>query len=85
MSLIGLAGQCGISSSALKELMNGSVPVGATRLGVTRNSLQEFVDGGTSIGLAGYMGVTASGLQELRNHIGREGAIGLLIGLLSKK
>lgn len=82
MSLVGLASRCGTTSDSLKRLINGDVPVGiASRIGATSSSLQTFVDGGTSVGLASRLGITSSSLQELRNAIGREGAIGLLIGL----
>jgi hypothetical protein len=82
MSLIGLAAQAGVTSSAVAELISGKVPVGiAMRLGVTSSSLQDFVNGGTSIGLAASIGCTSSSLQELRDNIGAEGAIGFIIGL----
>lgn len=83
MSLIAIAGKCQLTTGSLIELINKQVPVGAGRLGVTRNSLQEFVDGGTSIGLAGHLGITSASLQELRNGIGADGAVGLIIGLLA--
>jgi hypothetical protein len=83
MSLVGIAGRCGIMTSSLQELIAGHVGIGAAgKLGVLSSSLQTFVDGGTSLGLAGKMGITSSTLQELRNDIGKDGAIGLLIGLL---
>jgi hypothetical protein len=86
MSLIGLASICGVTSSSLKDLMKGRVGVGiAGRLGVTSSSLQKFVDGGTSIGLASELGILSSNLQELRDSIGREGAIGFLIGVAAAK
>lgn len=84
MSLISIAGQCGVPSDTLKKLIAGKVsPSVAMRLGVPSASLQTFVDGGKSVGLAGVMGTTSLSLQELRNLIGREGAIGLLIGLMA--
>lgn len=86
MSLIGIAGKCGIMSSSLQDLINGKVGISvAGKIGVLSSSLQEFVDGGTSIGLAGKIGITSSSLQELRNLIGKEGAIGLIIGMMQNK
>lgn len=86
MSLIGLAGKCGVTGSSLQDLVNGNVSVGISgKLGVTSSSIQTFVNGGTSIGLASKMEITSSSLQELRNQIGEQGAIGLIIGLLIKE
>ena len=86
MSLIGIAGKCGITTSSLTDLIKGNVRVGvAGKIGVTTSSLQTFVDGGTCIGLASKMGITSSTLQELRNTIGKEGAIGLIICLMHKE
>lgn len=82
MSLIGIAENMGVTTGALDELIGGSVPVGvATRLGATTLSLQEFVDGGSSVGLAERIGCTLRAVEDLRKAIGREGAIGVLIGL----
>jgi len=84
MSLIGVAGKCGVMSSTLEALISGEVRSAvAMRLGTTSSSLQDFVNGGTSIGLAAHLGTTSSNVQLLRNKIGREGAIGLLIGLMA--
>lgn len=83
MSLIALAGRCGVTSRNLQDLINGVVSVGvAGRVGVVSSSLQEFVNGGTSVGLAGKLGMTSANLQLLRNQIGQEGAVGLIIGLM---
>lgn len=85
MSLIGIASKCDVTSSSLQDLIRGRVSIGvAGQLDCTSSSLQTFVDGGTSIGLAGRLGTTSSSLQELRKLIGKEGAIGLLIGLMAK-
>lgn len=86
MSLIGIAAQCGIMTSTLKDLLRGKVGIGVGgQLGVLTSSLQEFVNGGTSIGLASLMGTTSGNLLILRKAVGKEGAIGILIGLMSAK
>lgn len=86
MSLIGLAGKCGVTTNTLVNLINGEVGVGVSgKLNTTSSSLQTFVNGGTSIGLAGEIGITSNTLQELRQSIGRDGAIGLLIGLMASR
>jgi hypothetical protein len=86
VSLIGMASHCGVTSNTLIELVRGKVGIGVgARLNCLSSSLQEFVDGGTSIGLASRLGIMSSSLQELRNAIGKEGAIGLLIGLMHQQ
>lgn len=73
-------------TSTLNDLTNGKVGISVgSRLGVMTSSLQTFVDGGTSLGLSGKLGMMSSSLQELRDAIGREGAIGLLIGLMASE
>ena len=82
MGSVGIASQMGITPSALDDLIKGSVPITiADRLGTTPASLQDFVNGGTCSALASALGTTPASLQELRSEIGKEGAIGLLIGV----
>ena len=58
----------------------------ANRLGISSATLQNyFVDGESTPGIGYLFGVSTSTIQELRNLIGREGAIGLLIGMLLEK
>ncbi len=86
MASITLASRCGLTSSALQELINGRVPIGITgKIPATTSTLQEFVNGGTSIALASLLGMTSSDLQQTRNAIGKQGAIGLLIGMASSR
>jgi len=86
MSFDVVATRMGVTSAAVQELISGRVPLAvSSRLKVTTASLQKFVDGGTSVGLGRVMGCAPSNLQELRNAIGRKGAIGLLIGLCSRR
>jgi hypothetical protein len=83
MSLIGPASKCSLTTSSLTALCHGTVGASvAQKLGLTSSSLQQFINGGTSIGLAAVMGITSASLQELRNTIGKQGAIGLIIGLI---
>lgn len=84
MALYGVSAKCGVSNDALHKLIAGVVTPGvAMRLDTTSSSLQTFINGGTSVGLAMRMGTTSANVAELRMKIGREGAIGLLIGLLA--
>ncbi len=86
ISFIGIGSRCGVTSSNLEALLSGKVSISvAGRLGVTSSSLQAFVDGGTSISLAGKLGISSSNLQELRKGLGKEGAIGLIIGLMVER
>lgn len=86
MSLSGIAVRSGISSATLISLINGIVTPGvANRLGISSASLQSFIDGSATPGIGVLLGVRSSTAQELRDLIGREGAIGVLIGLLIEK
>ena len=81
-----VANRMGVTSTAVQELISGKVPMAvASRLKVPTASLQKFVDGGTSVGLGHVIGCTQAQLQGLRNAIGPKGAIGLLIGLCSRR
>jgi hypothetical protein len=82
MTLMGVASAMGVTTSALHRLVSGEVTPGvASHLGTTTRSLQGFIEGGRCIGLASHIGCTTNTLAELRATIGREGAIGFLIGL----
>jgi hypothetical protein len=84
MSLTGIAGHAGVTTSSLQQLIaHGSATAGlAGRLGVTTSNINDFINGSASAGIASALGTTSSSAQELRNLIGREGAIGLIIGLV---
>ena len=77
-----IARKIGLSVESYGQLLNGEVPESvARRFGSTREGLQEFVDGGTSFRLAQYFGCSENEFRDLRRAIGREGVVGLLIGL----
>jgi hypothetical protein len=83
MSLIGIAQKAGTTSSNIQKLIatgQGS-PGLASRIGTTSSNITDFIAGRASVGIAQAMGTTSSNLQILRDAIGREGAIGLIIGL----
>ena len=85
MSLTGIANRTGVSIDSLRSLVDGVVPPGiANRLGISNTTLQEFVDG-QAAGMVVHFGVSSAASQEFRDLIGREGAIGLLIGMLLEK
>ncbi len=81
MSLLAIAAAMGVSTSDLERLLRGEPTVEmADRTGVSTRSLQEFIDGHAGFGIAPMFHSMATNVQELRDRIGREGAIGLLIG-----
>ena len=86
MQVLDLASRLGITDMALDRLLQGDVPVTlAARLDTTQASLQAFVDGSAEVGIAAELGCSPRAVQRLRDEIGREGAIGVLIGLCASK
>lgn len=86
MEVLDLASRLGISETALDRLMQGDVPVTlAARLDTTQASLQAFVDGNAEVGVAAHLGCSPRTVQRVRDELGREGAIGVLIGLAAAK
>ncbi|MGG0847897.1 hypothetical protein [Peribacillus simplex] len=83
MSLIGISGSMGTTQSNLVNLIRkGRVsPSISGTLNTTASSVEDFINGRASVGIASVLGTTTSTAQDLRNEIGREGAIGLIIGL----
>lgn len=87
MSLLGVSSSMGTTQSALNELIStGKVRSSiSSKLGTTSSSIENFINGKASAGIASALGTTTSTAQELRNVIGREGAIGLIIGLCTNR
>jgi hypothetical protein len=83
MSFVGIAGKAGtVSSNITKLIQVGEGSAGlASRIGTTTSIITDFINGRASPRIAAALGTTTSNAQELRNAIGREGAIGLIIGL----
>src|SRR5206468_6599651 len=77
------AEQVGINEVAFERLIGGAVPEAVARVigGTNAEALQRFVEGGASVGLAARLKCSEAGIQQLRDAIGRQGAIGLLLGL----
>lgn len=70
------------SASITKLIADGTGSPGlAARIGTTSANITAFVAGRASPGIARALGTTSTQLQVLRDAIGREGAIGLIIGL----
>lgn len=83
MSYIGIALKAGtISTNITKLIGTGQGSAGlATRIGTTSSRITDFVNGTASVSIAQALGTTTTNAQHLRNEIGKEGAIGLIIGL----
>lgn len=85
MSNFSIANKIGLLEHNLKNLYHGKADIGtASKLGVLTHSLQEFIDGKANIAMAMKLEMMTSDLQLMLNSIGREGAIGLVLGLLIK-
>ena len=84
MSLIEIAVRTGVPLMDIEDLVSGTVTEGiAARLGVPLLALQEFViHGQASAKLAHRLGMSMASAEELARSLGREGAIGLVLGLL---
>jgi hypothetical protein len=80
-----MASKLGIAADSLEELLTGKVPDQvASKLSTSSEALQEFVDGVASPVLIWTIGAAVEDLQRLRDRLGRAGAIGLVVGLLTR-
>ncbi len=85
MSLMDIAAQAGTTSENVQKLIQtgeGS-PSLAGRIGTTSANITAFISGSAYAAIAQALGTTTSDAQLLRDMIGREGAIGLILGLAS--
>jgi len=81
--MIAIAGKAGISLGSLERLLNGTVAHDvAGRLSMDSVGLQLFIDGVVKPICVRNLGGTTEQLQTLRDRVGREGAIGIVVGLL---
>lgn len=83
MAFAGIASSAGTTISGIEELIRtggGSAGLAST-IGTTPASITHFINGQAAADIAAALGTTPGAAQELRNRIGREGAIGLIIGL----
>jgi plasmid maintenance system antidote protein VapI len=77
-----IASSMGLEQSELEKLLAGRAGTGlAKKLGVIRMDLQRFISGEVSLSMAYALGMTQPQAQTLRDHVGREGAVGILIGI----
>ena len=83
MRIRGIAVKSGSTSASITKLIEtgqGSAGL-AVRIGSTSNRITQFVEGEATPGIARALGTTTANAQIFRDLIGREGAIGLIIGL----
>jgi hypothetical protein len=79
-----IADRAGVYLDDLDCLLRGEATARvANRLGVTMADIEDFIKGSASAKMASRLGVgPMSAADELARMAGREGAIGILIGLL---
>jgi hypothetical protein len=84
MSLMEISQRTGVPITDIEALIRGSVPASvAARLGVPMLSLEDFLlRGFASDSVAHRLGMSMSAAEELARTIGRDGTIGIVIGLL---
>lgn len=83
MSYVGIASKAGTTSTNIKKLIStgeGS-PSLSSRINTTTTNINAFINGKASPSIAKALGTTTTNAQELRDEIGREAAIGLILGL----
>jgi len=84
MSLMEISQLTGVPITDIESLTQGTVTASvAERLGVPLLSLEDFLlRGFASDSVAHRLGVSMSAAEELARTVGRDGTIGILIGLL---
>jgi hypothetical protein len=84
MSLMDIALRTGVPLIDIEDLVSGTVTDSvASRLGVPLLALQEFVSHGqASAKVAHRLAMSMAGAEELAQALGRDGAVGLVLGLL---
>lgn len=81
--LSGLAVRIDIPSAAIEKFISTgeAAPGIASALGTGPVQVTDFVQGRATGGIAATIGLTVVEAQQLRDALGREGAIGLLLGV----
>ena len=78
------ASSLGLVPMDIEELVKGKATAGlAMKIGVTPTDIEDFIKGSANYGMTKRLGLaTPSAASELAQIFGREGAIGIVIGLL---
>jgi hypothetical protein len=84
MNHIEIANLAGVTLADLGWLLRGHASANiANRLGVTMADVENFIQGSASATMTNRLGLSAiSAAEELARAAGREGAIGILLGML---
>lgn len=84
MNHIEIASRAGVTLGDLRDLEMGQISYGlALRLGVTSGALQDFIEGRANMAIPGLLGLsTMAAAEDIASSLGRQGAIGVLLGLL---
>jgi hypothetical protein len=84
MSLMEITALTGVPIADVESLIGGTVSASvADRLGVPLLSLEDFLlRGFASDSVAHRLGISMSAAEELARTVGRDGIVGILIGLL---
>lgn len=86
MSLTSLASSTGLPVEQVDALLEGSVGGGvAQKIGTAALIVQDFIDGEVKPAMATELGLPLEEARELRASLGREGAVGLVVGLLVER
>jgi hypothetical protein len=73
----------GVAQFELEKLLAGQTSVGiAKKLGVSRMDVQRFIGGEASMSMAYALGMLQPQAQDLRDRVEREGAIGMIVGIM---
>jgi len=82
---ISAAKNFGIEPRNLDNLLAGKADIGtASALGITTTKLQEFLDCQANADMGILLSTSTAALQEFLYKLGKQGAVGLILGLLIK-
>ncbi|MFC1706037.1 hypothetical protein ACFL59_04335 [Planctomycetota bacterium] len=82
MSYSSLAASMGVTSYAVADIVNGRANVAiAACLDTNTPAIQDFIDGKATPSFAAVMRIPTEEAQVLRDNIGKDGALGVVIGL----
>ena len=83
MSYVGIASKAGTTSTNIEKLIrNGEGSPSLSRnIGTTSTNITDFINGRANPGIAKALGTTTQNAQKLRDEVGRDAAIGIVLGL----
>lgn len=83
MSYVGIASKSGTTTTNVEKLIRKGegCPGLNKRIGTTTTNITAFINGKASPGIAKALGTTTTNAQQLRDEIGRDAAVGVILGL----